>query len=640
MEESTKVASSLSHHRAETLPEKFEADAPSMVTPQHIATLLDSNAGDKTLLFDLRVVTQYTESHITDSLNLCVPTTLLKRPSYNVARLADTFKDSKQRAKFETWKRCTRIVVYDSNSSQIKEAANCVNILKKFVLEGWTGESCIIRGGFSDFSRKFPRYLNKGPKTSRKSSVPSLSLKIDDGVPPVVGGCPMPASKDVANPFFGNIRQNMDLIGGVGQMPIKLPAYATKEKMNRLPKWLRAAADPQDEGRLVSHKFLQIEKREQKRMQEALSGNVTYGTPRPDGPKKVTIAGIEKGAKNRYNNIWPFEHSRVRLERPISAECDYINANYIGSSHSDKNYIATQGPIPATFADYWNMIWQNQVRVVVMLTAESEGGQVKAHNYWDQRRYGPFKLKFMSEHRASIDPSKIRQHLARPKMERRRSSQMGPGGAASTSTNPGDVCGPRLKSHDSPKSLSAEPPHVVVRKFTLAHEGQPFEYLREITQLHYSGWPDFGAPADAKDLLGLTQQCDAVVRASAGNHPLHERPVLVHCSAGCGRTGTFSTVDSVIDMISKQKSARQNTSKQRDSPLAVETDGDNPFFSPASKTDGGDRAAWLKLDDEDFIEKTVEEFRLQRLSMVQSLRQFVLCYETVIQWLLDQDHED
>ena len=161
----------------------------------------------------------------------------------------------------------------------------------------------------------------------------------------------MPVTQNAANPFFGNIRQNMDLIGGVGQMPVKQPANMSRYIEDRLPDWLKAAADEKDKGARVAEKFLHIEKREQKRMQEALSGKVSYGSPTQSMPKSaIQIAGIEKGSKNRYNNIWPFEHTRVKLQGVPSHGCDYFNANHITSGRTNKRYIATQGPIPATFS--------------------------------------------------------------------------------------------------------------------------------------------------------------------------------------------------------------------------------------------------------------------------------------------------
>lgn len=345
---------SLSSHRAETLPahpDEAKTDGPSMVTPQYVVNILES-AVEEVLLLDLRVSTQYARSRIQGALSLCIPTTLLKRASFNVQKLAETFKDDEDREKFEKWRSSKHIIVYDANSSQMKDAATCINTLKKFTSEGWTGGSYIIRGGYQEFVSKFPNWVSKGPTQALSSPVSSAGS--ENGLPsvaPVIGGCPMPATQNAANPFFGNIRQNMDLIGGVGQMPVKHPAGMTHSMEEELPAWLQDAANEKDNGKLVSEKFLHIEKREQKRMQKALSGQVFYGTPTsgPEQTQSVTLAGIEKGSKNRYNSIWPYEHSRVKLQGVSPGGCDYVNANHIKPAFSNKRYIATQGPLPATF---------------------------------------------------------------------------------------------------------------------------------------------------------------------------------------------------------------------------------------------------------------------------------------------------
>jgi protein-tyrosine phosphatase len=142
----------------------------------------------------------------------------------------------------------------------------------------------------------------------------------------------------------------MDLIGGVGQMAVKLPSSMGSSQQDQLPKWLRDTVNVRDNGKIISDSFLQIEKMEQKRMQEALSSTVTYGNPSTEAAKAIKIAGIEKGVKNRYNNIWPFEHSRVKLEGVVDGACDYVNANHVKAEWSNKRYVATQGPVPATFA--------------------------------------------------------------------------------------------------------------------------------------------------------------------------------------------------------------------------------------------------------------------------------------------------
>lgn len=639
--EDMRVPSNIAHHRSETLPDRLGPATPAFVTPQHVVNLFESRV-DEVLLLDLRVVTQYGKSCISGALNLCVPTTLLKRQSYTVLKLAETFGDHNQRAKFDRWRSCRYIITYEATCAHMKDAASSVNLIKKFLAEGWDGESCVIKGGFSDFASTFPQYVQKSPNRGEsRKSIPSLSLKTEEtGVAPVIGGCPMPATKNAANPFFGNIRQNMDLIGGVGQMPVHFPAATDSAAHDNLPSWLKKACDRGDEGKIVADKFLEIEKREQKRMQEALSDSVTYGTPGAEFSKKIRIAGLEKGQKNRYNNIWPFEHSRVRLDDDDEERsCDYVNANFVNTSLSKKNYIATQSPIPATFNDFWDMVWQRDVRVIVMLTAENEGGQKKADNYWDQKRYGRLKLKLVAEHKASLDLAKIRQHRSRPAFNRKRSSYSGSSMATPRRLDAATKTPQKDGGRDLPHSPTDDKSYVRVRNFTLAREDQPFEPIREVTQLQYSSWPDFGAPAHPADLLGLVEQCDSVVKAHATGRSPYERPMIVHCSAGCGRTGTFCTVDSVLEALKRKQaepSSEPKVKAKHPTPMEVEDSG-SPFFPPSVASTKGSLNRSSDSDDIDLIEKTVEELRLQRISMVQSLRQFVLCYETMLEWILGRE---
>lgn len=195
--------------------------------------------------------------------------------------------------------------------------------------------------------KNFPQLVDSKPShQAAPSSKISLSLgTAAQDAAGVAGGCAMPATKNAANPFFNNIRQNTDLICGVGLEDVKVPEGMGPEL---LPRWLLETCAKEDRGKQVSEKFLRIEQAEQFRMTKALNSGVSYGTPVLDA-KDVQIAGIEKGSKNRYNNIWPFEHARVKLQGRPQGACDYVNASHIKSSRSNKQYIASQGPLPATF---------------------------------------------------------------------------------------------------------------------------------------------------------------------------------------------------------------------------------------------------------------------------------------------------
>ena len=335
--------------RAETLPGAISTAGPTMVSVSDCVEIMKSHLPQDLLILDLRVYPQYSKSRVRDAVNLCIPTTLLKRSSFNLSKLSETFTKEHEKAKFAQWRKTKFIIVYDASSLQLRDATSCVNTLKKFTTENFDGATVIVRGGFSSFAKKFPDQIDQRQACEIDGSN-SSNLSIDPpAAAPVAGGCMMPATKTAANPFFGTIRQNMDLIGGVGQIPITLPSGVEDGGLGEVPSWLRRVSLESDKGKTVADRFLGIEKAEQQRMQKALQVNVRYGTPNPLSPQAVQIAGIEKGTKNRYKDMLPYDHSRVRLQDVPSGECDYVNASYIKTEYSSKHYIASQAPVPATF---------------------------------------------------------------------------------------------------------------------------------------------------------------------------------------------------------------------------------------------------------------------------------------------------
>jgi protein tyrosine phosphatase/rhodanese-related sulfurtransferase len=681
--------------RSETVPAMMNDSGPIMLAPAQLRALLEDGPADQVLLLDIRSSQTFSQSHVVNALNLCVPTTLLKRASYNLEKLQQNFSNPVDKERFSRWNEFDHLVVYDSHSTDKKDAAAAVNMVKKFTNEGYRGQTFILRGGFNVFQEAYPELVE----------LPEADMLADAGgaaassMAPVIGGVMLPASTTVnaSNPFFGNIRQNMDLADGVGQLEISRPAGLDSWA---LPQWLRTAVAQPDHGKMVADKFLKIEREEQSRMQRVYTSFGAANTQQPS----VQISGIEQGVKNRYKDILPFEHTRVKLQGRPSGACDYVNASHIRASRSNKRYIATQGPLPATFDDFWSIVWDQDVRVIVMLTAESEGGQLKCHSYWKSSDYGPIRLRLLSEKKVSLDvdrhrPDSTSSSAAQPEpFGRRRANTTTSLDAADHSS--GNVPAQSDSSH-----------YVIVRKFALSHATHPFSPMREITHLHYPSWPDFGAPARPSHLLALVELTNVTQRFSTGmdapsmtnassptakrdasemtsvpsllsqpswteepERDARVRPVLVHCSAGCGRTGTFCAVDSVIDMLKRQRNAAggahnatatatatsaPNKDAQGDvimgdaghvhaSPIATSAPGGFFSASPtearrssnASITSPGGRVSdaapldtsWLNDTSLDLIQQTVEDFRRQRISMVQSLRQFVLCYETVTEW--------
>lgn len=561
------------------------------VSSERCAELIESPAAN-VMMLDVRPYTHFSKGHIRGSLNLCIPTTLLKRPSFNTHKLANTFTNDADKTKFAQWRDCETIIVYDAATSDLKDTPPLVNVLRKFSSEGWNGTGYVLSGGFKGFSCMFPALVQQ-PQSGTSELTTSVSP--GSGLPaaaPIAGGCALPDSSQSTIPFFSNIRQHMDLLGGVGQIPLQLPSNLTEHKKRALPKWLRKAVDDTDQGRIVSEQFLDLEKKELERMKQALSYEKSTELASNQAPGKFRVAGIEKGTKNRYNDIYPFDHSRVKLQDVLPGGCDYVNASFITSEYSDKRYIATQAPIPDTFTDFWRVVWEQDVRLVVSLTAEVERGQVKCHPYWVSGDYGPFRVHNFSEKYIYLNSPDMQQ------------VDFGPDPSSSGVND------------------DSSNPCIIVRHFGLSHSAFPFQPLREVMQLQYPYWPDFGTTSQPAHLVRLVEQCNKITNAAppCGNcntGPERQGPMLVHCSAGCGRTGTFCTVDSVLDVLRRQ-GVGSNTCTNCSSNIKA---------SPAD----------LICDDNlDLITKTVSDFRMQRPSMVQNLSQFVLCYESVLEWITSQ----
>eukprot|EP00111_Clytia_hemisphaerica_P023294 TCONS_00068552-protein len=190
--------------------------------------------------------------------------------------------------------------------------------------------------------------------------------------------------------------------------------------------------------------------------------------------------------KNRYKDIIPYDVSRVKVEvTSFEDGADYINANIIKDHVKKVCYIASQGPMPQTVVEFWRMIWGYQVKLIIMACREIEMGKARCQRYW---------------------PSKSEEVY-------------------------GDVSVTLLKETSVAKN-------VILRELCATRKGTK----RKLYQLHYMDWPDHGAPETFEVILHLLKIARKI-------QPNDENPLLVHCSAGCGRTGAIIAIDYARKLI-------------------------------------------------------------------------------------------
>ncbi|XP_035276869.1 receptor-type tyrosine-protein phosphatase S-like isoform X21 [Anguilla anguilla] len=195
--------------------------------------------------------------------------------------------------------------------------------------------------------------------------------------------------------------------------------------------------------------------------------------------------------KNRYANVIAYDHSRVVLS-PVEGfmGSDYINANYIDGYRKQNAYIATQGPLPETFGDFWRMVWEQRAATVVMMTRLEEKSRVKCDQYWPSRgteTYGMTQVTLLD---------------------------------------------------------TIELATFSVRTFSLHKNGSSEK--REVRQFQFTAWPDHGVPEYPTPFLAFLRRVKTCNPPDAG-------PIITHCSAGVGRTGCFIVIDAMLERIKHEK---------------------------------------------------------------------------------------
>ncbi|XP_017898462.1 PREDICTED: receptor-type tyrosine-protein phosphatase F isoform X10 [Capra hircus] len=195
--------------------------------------------------------------------------------------------------------------------------------------------------------------------------------------------------------------------------------------------------------------------------------------------------------KNRYANVIAYDHSRVILTSIDGVPgSDYINANYIDGYRKQNAYIATQGPLPETMGDFWRMVWEQRTATVVMMTRLEEKSRVKCDQYWPARGTETYGLIQVT----LLDTVELATYT--------------------------------------------------VRTFALYKSGSSEK--RELRQFQFMAWPDHGVPEYPTPILAFLRRVKAC-------NPLDAGPMVVHCSAGVGRTGCFIVIDAMLERMKHEK---------------------------------------------------------------------------------------
>ncbi|EGW35525.1 uncharacterized protein SPAPADRAFT_48511 [Spathaspora passalidarum NRRL Y-27907] len=457
---------------------------------------------DYQIIFDVRPFKQYSKSRIHTLVDLCIPTTLLKRKSLDLIEILKNFvnvpKDIKDLilAKLieEAPSTKIKVLIYDSNSKGDSVSYSLY-------------QTCLR---FESYADKFEVFMLNGGIQNVNSDLIEEN-KINTNIHNL-NGLVLPSPDKTS--FNSIIKKETNISSRYHHQNLSLP------KLSQHPNWLKFVVH-KDHPTLLQHfidLFIKIETLERNRLTRLTSPDFIASSPPCCSPcRNISFTlprGIEYGYKNRYNNIWPYEHSRVKLD---SKGDDYFNGNYIDVNpiiHNQFKYIATQNPLASTVDDFWTTVLQQEVDLIINL-------ENKPSNYFNH---------------------------------------------------------PAITSCETIESNSS----YTVTKIN-----------NKIFHLHYSNWPDFGIPNFNTLIEFIELKNDLFDKHGLSNK------VLVHCSAGCGRTGVFITIDSLIQGWLNNRTA-------------------------------------IISEESDLIFRLIMHERRQRISMVQNLDQFIVCYQLFLHYLSQQ----
>ncbi|KAF8761033.1 Protein tyrosine phosphatase, catalytic domain [Rhizoctonia solani] len=440
--------------------------------------------------------------------------------------MATMIASSSAQAAFSQWQSAHRILVYDADLSRLADGSGVLGLLRKFTAAGSKAQLAWLIGGHNAVARSARATVSRLALHNHRTQSPHRPLPLALLSTPILSPSPhsskaqLPAAPatDPTNSrpripstiTFARIENSH--MESPSASPCTVPGRHIRK--DEIPvSWVREIVENSDREKgieALAMQFYRIELGEQRRLQGVMSHHsnesrvsehdksqqnaISTNDAHLSFPYSIT-AGVEKGAKNRYKNIWPYEHARVRLQTAADDGSDYVNASYIRRAE----------PICGI----------SPLKVPCLLPIPISG------------------LWFGNSMCTSLLCS-----LAKSKKK-----------------SPGSIFGFK----DDEKNDDSQP--TIRRTFLLTHTGYPDEPPRKIVQFQFLSWLDMNVPETPSGLLGLVKDVrDAAEESDRYSGSTQSNPVLVHCSAGVGRTGSFVAIDAILDGVRRELEGTQSSS--------------------------------------------------------------------------------
>lgn len=572
----------------------FEA---ASLTDLQLNKLLSS--GTDILSIDLRPTDDFKSNHLNHSISLCLSSTLWKRKNMTLDRLIGMMTNEQDRQALKQWKSYKQVVILDKTDGFNQELLKVV--WTKFQAElGVSGDSQTViywlNHGLEIFLELYPAHSSSSVSTTSAQNSHPTSPASSNGSSIITGGTeptkrkrfqsflslsppkrpftptidptssPAIESTDYFKQLWHNLRPEKP--GCVTPRSLSGKSWEMEFPLDKehFPAWLNKAYENPS---YIKENFNQLSKEQDERLKKLLVYHSRYimqpenkfPSLQLDNDDRIYSAldAFNNPSKNRYHNVWPFDYNRVRLPGASSVDT-YVNASWV----NDQDYICAQAPTADTVADFLKMIINTEVRIIISLSEEFDsngGGRKKCERYWPRSFQAPAEWETFTNQC----------------QDNREGIQVRP-----------------VKYVQLTKNLG-------LREFDVAPASSSVTFKR-VYQLQCFGWNDHSIPDTLNYVLDIIRFVRMIRQTLSSNEILPTAPLLVHCSAGCGRTGVFCALDILLKKLQRM----------------------SPSSSSLISSQSADQ---FKEEEEDLVVQVIRQLRKERMDMVQTMTQMFYTYQ-------------